>query len=63
MTYSAKGYEVRAEECVRLANMAEDELIRRELLTLRQSYLQTAKRLSQLHEQKAKRIPAREPTP
>lgn len=45
MPYSASAYLVRAEECVRLANIATDDLIRRELLTLRQSYLQTADRL------------------
>ena len=43
--YSADGYETRAEECVRLANLAADEMIRRELLVLRQAYLQTAARL------------------
>ena len=46
MPYSANAYLVRAEECVRLANIATDELIRRELLILRQSYLQTADRLN-----------------
>ena len=46
MIYSANAYMVRAEECVRLANIATDDLIRRELLMLRQSYLQTADRLN-----------------
>jgi hypothetical protein len=50
MSYSAKGYEGRAEECVRLANLTEDALIRKELLTLRQSYLQTADRLKRVAE-------------
>jgi hypothetical protein len=45
---SAKSYETRAEECVRLANLAKDDIIRSELLTLRQSYLRTAERLTQL---------------
>ena len=48
MAYTALGYQTRAEECVRLANLAADELIRKELLTLRQSYLQTAERLQRL---------------
>jgi hypothetical protein len=48
MAYSASGYHARAEECVRLANLAVDELIRKELLTLRQSYLQTAERLQRI---------------
>lgn len=46
--YTANRYENRAEECVRLANLAEDELIRIELLTLRQTYLRTAERLKQI---------------
>ncbi len=48
MVYSADSFIERAEECVRLANLAEDELIRQELLQLRQSYLQTAERLQKL---------------
>ncbi len=48
MAYNAAGYQTRAEECVRLANLAADDLIRKELLTLRQSYLQTAERLQRL---------------
>jgi len=55
MGYGATGYQNRAEECVRLANLAEDELIRRELLTLRQSYLQTAERLKRLPSAKTER--------
>jgi hypothetical protein len=50
MTYSAKGYESRAEECVRLANQSRDELVQQELLKLRQIYLQIAKRLQALGE-------------
>jgi hypothetical protein len=49
---SAKSYETRAEECVRLANLAKDDIIRSELLTLRQSYLQTAERLNRLSPQR-----------
>lgn len=39
------GYEERAQECVRLANSTTDEMIRTELLKLRQSYLQIAERV------------------
>ena len=42
MPYSAEGYDARAKECVRLANQAADELIQRELLSLRQTYLRMA---------------------
>jgi len=45
MIYSADGYEERARECVQLANQAKDELIQRELLKLRQTYLTIADRL------------------
>jgi hypothetical protein len=48
MPYSAPGYETRAEECVRLANLTSDEMIRGQLLTLRQTYLKTAGRLRSL---------------
>jgi hypothetical protein len=48
MPYTASGYEQRAEECVRLANLTTDDLVRQQLLSLRQSYLQTAARLRQL---------------
>jgi len=58
MPYSAKAYAGRAEECVRLANLATDDLIRRELLTLRQSYLQTAERLNGMSSQGAHHISA-----
>ena len=45
MVYTEEGYDARAQECVALANQAKDELIRRELLTLRQTYLGIAERL------------------
>jgi hypothetical protein len=45
MPYSVKGYEDRAKECVELANKASDQLIRMELLKLRQTYLTIAGRL------------------
>ena len=54
MPYSADGYEARAEECVRLANESTDEMIRRELLLLRQSYLKTAVRLRGLSGEEGK---------
>ena len=47
MPYSIEGYEARADECVRLANQANDQLIRSELLKLRQTYLHVAERLRQ----------------
>ena len=46
--YSATGYERRAEECVKLANLAKDEMLQSELLRLRQTYLQIAHRLRSL---------------
>jgi len=45
MPYSVTGYKDRANECVKLANLADDELVRRELLNLRQTYLNIAERL------------------
>ena len=45
MLYSARGYEGRATECVRLANQAQDLMIQIELLKLRQTYLTVAERL------------------
>lgn len=45
VTYSVRGYEERARECVKFANQATDNLIRSELLRLRQTYLTIAKRL------------------
>jgi hypothetical protein len=38
-------YLARAEECVRLANLTNDQFIKRELLTLRQTFLRTAEHL------------------
>jgi hypothetical protein len=45
MPYSVQGYKERADQCVKLANLADDELVRRELLNLRQTYLKIADRL------------------
>ena len=45
MAYGPDDFTARAEECVRLANMTKDQMIQRELLELRQIYLQTAARL------------------
>ena len=47
MPYSVQGYEARGEECAALAKLATDELIRSEILRLRQSYLTIAERLRQ----------------
>ena len=47
VTYSVKGYEDRAKECIALANQANDQMIRNELLKLRQTYLNIAERLRQ----------------
>lgn len=43
--YSIEGYEDRAHECVRLANDTADQMVRGELLKLRQTYLTIAARL------------------
>jgi hypothetical protein len=43
--HSIKGYEDRAQECVRLANAASDQMVSAELLKLRQTYLNIAERL------------------
>jgi hypothetical protein len=48
MVYSAESFIARAEECVRLAGLTRDDLVREELLRLRESYLQTAERLDHL---------------
>jgi hypothetical protein len=48
LPYSATGYERRAEECVRLANLTKDEMLSAELLKLRQSYLVIAARLKKI---------------
>lgn len=49
MPYSAGGYEERAEECVRLANLTKDEMLCQQLLRLRQTYLRTAEELRRLY--------------
>ena len=48
MPYDANDYGVRAEECVRLANLTKDETIQRELLSLRQTYLSRAEKLREI---------------
>jgi hypothetical protein len=48
MPFSPEGYLARAEECVRLANMAKDAMIRRNLLELRQTYLKIAENLQRM---------------
>lgn len=45
MPYSVEGYADRADECVKLANLAQDAMVRMELLKLRQTYLNIAERL------------------
>jgi hypothetical protein len=51
MPYSARGYSLRAEECVRMANATNDQMIGLELLSLRQVYLQIAERLGVMETQ------------
>lgn len=46
MTYSVEGYVRRAEECVRLANATDDQMLRGAILRLRQDYLSVAGRLA-----------------
>jgi hypothetical protein len=48
MSYNVESFKSRAEECVRLANLAKDSMVQRELLALRQVYLRTATRLQEL---------------
>jgi hypothetical protein len=48
MAFSIAGFEARAKECIRLANLTGDEYLKRELLSLRQSYLDVADRLRTL---------------
>ena len=48
MSYDVEGFRFRADECVRLANLSKDQMIQRELLSLRQVYLKAAERLSEL---------------
>ena len=45
MSYNVDGYETRASECVWLADLTDDELVRSELLKLCQAYLHIALRL------------------
>ena len=42
MSQTAQDYVMRAGECARLANLSSDDMIRRELLQLRQTYLRVA---------------------
>lgn len=51
--YSADAYGQRAQERTRLANLTQEDLIQRELLKLRQTYLEIAKRLRSLRESSA----------
>jgi hypothetical protein len=51
MPKSIQQYEARAEECVRLANLTDDDMIRAVLLKLRQDYLATADRLRKMFQQ------------
>ena len=44
----ADDYGVRAEECVRLANLTKDNMIQSELLSLRQTYLRRAEKLREI---------------
>lgn len=45
MPVSPAGYRARAEECVQLANLTEDKILSADILRLRQSYLEAARRL------------------
>ena len=45
MPFTVQGYEERANECANLAKLAVDQLVRMELLNLRQTYLKIAERL------------------
>lgn len=48
MPFSVRGYLARAEECVRLANLTKDEMLRLAILRQRQSYLAYAAQLKSL---------------
>ncbi len=48
MPYSSTGYRSRAEECVRLANQTKDTMLQSAILSLRQQYLEIARRLSEI---------------
>ena len=52
MPDAIQGYEARADEAARLANLTEDEILRAQLLTLRQQYLATAERLRALDKER-----------
>jgi hypothetical protein len=49
MADTAEKYAARAEECIRLASMARDEMVQRRLLDLRQEYLAIARSLTKDH--------------
>ena len=50
MAYGPEDFLAHAEECVRLANQTKDLMIQRELLQLRQVYLQRAERLKKIED-------------
>ncbi|HEX3485971.1 MAG TPA: hypothetical protein VHT51_12980 [Micropepsaceae bacterium] len=58
--FTVAGYEKRAEECVRLANLTEDGILRAEILQLRQSYLASARRQKEIEKGGANRASASE---
>ncbi len=45
MSQSAESYEMRAQECARLANLTSEPMVQAALLSLRQNYLHTAREL------------------
>ena len=47
MSFSPNGYVKRAQECLRLARAARDDMVRNELLQLHQTYLYLARRLEE----------------
>jgi hypothetical protein len=47
MSYTVDGYEHRAHECARLASLTDDDIVRSDLLELRQNYSKIAERLKQ----------------
>jgi hypothetical protein len=59
MSYNVEGFKSRADECVRLANIAKDHMIQRELLALRQVYLKAAQRLGDLSQTTSQQGPTR----
>jgi hypothetical protein len=52
--YEPEEFLARAEECARLSKLSNDEMIRAELLQLRDIYLQTANRLTAQRDRKKK---------